>query len=62
MQTWHKRFQWRRISVCGVFVKDVAVFCLCLKILPEAKTKVKRIRSIALTKEISAKASIDFVF
>jgi hypothetical protein len=62
VQTWHKNFQWRRIIVCGVSVKNVAVFCLCLKRVPEAKTKAKIIRLIALTKEISAKASIDFVF
>ena len=59
MQTWHKRFQWRRIIVCGVFVKNVAVFCLCLKSLPEAK--VKGFILIALTKEVSKKPSRDFV-
>jgi hypothetical protein len=37
----------------------VAIFCPCLKSLPEAK--VKRLRLIALTKDISGKSIIDFV-
>ena len=44
---------------CGILVKNVATFCPCLKSLPEAK--VKRLRSIALTKEVSKKPSRDFV-
>ena len=37
----------------------MAAFCPCLKSLPEAK--VKRLRLIALTKDISGKSIIDFV-
>jgi hypothetical protein len=40
-------------------VKNVATFCSCLKSIPEAK--VKRIILIALTKEVSKKASRNFV-
>jgi hypothetical protein len=40
-------------------VKKVAAFCHCLKSLPEAK--IKRIKLIALTKEVSKKPSRDFV-
>jgi hypothetical protein len=40
-------------------VKNVATFCLCLKSLPEAK--VKRLRLIELTKEVSKEPSRDFV-
>ena len=40
-------------------MKNVATFCPCLKSLPEAK--VKRLRLIALTKEVSKKPSRDFV-
>ena len=40
-------------------VKNVATFCLCLKRLPEAK--MKRLRLIALTKEVSKTLTIDFV-
>ena len=57
MQTWPKRFQWRRISVCGIetvfcgiMVKNVATFCHCLKSLPGAMV-MKRFRLIALKKE-----------
>ena len=42
---------WPRDYFCGILVKNVATFCPCLKSLPEAK--VKRIRLIALTKEVS---------
>ena len=41
-------------------MKNVATFCPCLKSLPEAK--VKRLRLIALSKEVSKKPSRDFVF
>ena len=44
---------------CDILVKNVTVFCPCLKSLPEAK--VKRFRLIALTKEVSKKPSLDFV-
>ena len=40
-------------------MKNVATFCPCLKSLPEAK--LKRLRLIALTKEVSKKPSRDFV-
>lgn len=40
-------------------VKNVAALCAFLKSLPEAKGKVKRIRLIALIKEVSEKLSID---
>ena len=33
---------WPRDYFCGILVKSVATFCLCLKSLPEAK--VKRLR------------------
>ena len=41
---------WHKDSFCGILVKNVATFCPCLKSLPE--TKVKRIRLIALTREV----------
>jgi hypothetical protein len=50
---------WPRDSFCIILVKNVAVFCLCLKSLPEAK--VKGFILIALTKEVSKKPSRDFV-
>ena len=50
---------WPRDCFCGILVKNVAAFCPCLKSLPEAK--VKRLRLIALTKEVSKKLSRDFV-
>ena len=50
---------WHKDSFCGILVKNVATFCPCLKSLPE--TKVKRLRLIALTKEVSKKPSRDFV-
>jgi hypothetical protein len=42
---------WPRDCLCGILVKNVANFSPCLKSLPEAK--VKRLRLIALTKEVS---------
>ena len=65
MQTWPKRFQWRRISLCdprlffGILVKNVATLGHCLKSLPEAK--VKRFRLIALKKEVSKQPGINSV-
>jgi hypothetical protein len=50
---WHKDCFW------GVLAKNVATFCPCLKSLPEAK--MKRLRLIALTKEVSKYPSKDFV-
>ena len=50
---------WHKDWFCGILVKNVATFCLCLKSLPEAK--VKRLGLIALTKEVSKKPSRDFV-
>ena len=50
---------WHKDCFCGILVKNVATFCPCLKSLPEAK--VKRLRLIALTKEVSKKPSRDFV-
>ena len=50
---------WCRDYFCGILVENVAVFCPCLKSLPEAK--VKRVILIALTQEISKKSIIDFV-
>jgi hypothetical protein len=40
-------------------VKNVAAFCPCLKSLPEAKAK--KVKLIALTKEVSKQSSIDSV-
>jgi hypothetical protein len=45
---------------CDVLLKNVAAFCICLKSLLEYT--VKRFQPIALTKEVSEKLSIDFVF
>jgi hypothetical protein len=50
---------WHKDCSCGILVKNMATFCLCLKNLPEAK--VKRLRLIELTKEVSKKPSRDFV-
>jgi hypothetical protein len=50
---------WHKDCFCGILVKNVATFCPCLKSLLEAK--VKRLRIIALTKEVSKKPSRDFV-
>jgi hypothetical protein len=64
VQTWPKRFQWRRISVCGrdrcgILVKNVAASYHCPRSLPEAK--VKRFRFIALTKEVSKQSGINSI-
>jgi hypothetical protein len=50
---------WPTDCFCGILVRSVATFCPCLKSLSEAK--VKRLRLIALTKEVSKKCSRDFV-
>ena len=50
---------WPKDCVCGILVKNVATFCPCQKSLPEAK--VKRLRLIALTKEVSETPIKDFV-
>jgi hypothetical protein len=50
---------WHIDWFCGILVKNVATFCPCLKSLPEAK--VKRLRLITLTKEVSKKPSRGFV-
>ena len=50
---------WSRDYFCGILVKNVAAFCLCLKSLPEAK--VKRFRLIALTKEVSKQPGINSI-
>ena len=50
---------WHKDCFCGILVKNVATFCPCLKSLPEAK--VKTLRLIALTKEVSKKPSREFV-
>ena len=50
---------WHKDCFCGILVKNVATFCPCLKSLPEAK--VKRLRLIALRKEVSKKPSRVFV-
>jgi hypothetical protein len=44
---------------CGILVKNVTTFFPCLKSLPEAK--VKRLRLIVLTKEVSKKPNREFV-
>jgi hypothetical protein len=48
-----------RDCFCDILVKNVAAFCRCLKSLPGAK--VKRLKLIALTKEVSKEPSRDFV-
>jgi hypothetical protein len=45
---------WHKDCFCGILVKNVATFCPCLKSLPEAKGK--RLRLIALTKEVLKKS------
>jgi hypothetical protein len=50
---------WHKDCFCGILVKTMTTFCPCLKCLSEAK--VKRLRLIALTKEVSKKPSRDFV-
>jgi len=49
---------WPRDYFCGILVRNVATFCPCLKNLPEAK--VKRLRLIALTKEVSGTPITEF--
>ena len=50
---------WHKDCFCGIVVKNVATFCPCMKSLPEAK--VKRLRLIAKTKEVSETSIIDFL-
>jgi hypothetical protein len=50
---------WHKDYFCGILVKNVATFCPCLKSLSEAK--VKRLRLIALSKDILKKPSREFV-
>jgi hypothetical protein len=50
---------WPRDCFCDSLVKNVATFCPCLKCLLQAK--VKRLRLIALTKEVSEMPITDFV-
>jgi hypothetical protein len=50
---------WPRDCSCGILVKNVAVYCPCMKSLPEAK--VKRFIFIALTKEVSEKPNRGFI-
>ena len=50
---------WPRDRFCDILVKNMAAFCPCLKSRPEAK--VKNLRSIEFTKEISKEPSRDFV-
>lgn len=42
---------WCKDCFCAILVKNVATFCPSLKSLPD--DKVKRLRLIALTKEVS---------
>jgi hypothetical protein len=51
---------WHEDCFCVILMKNVATFCSCLKSLPEAK--VKRLRLIVLTKDVSKNLSRDFVF
>jgi hypothetical protein len=60
-----KKFQ-RRMLVCGmetvfmvILVKNMAAFCPCPKSLPKAK--MRRIRSIALAKEVSEQPGINSI-
>jgi hypothetical protein len=48
-----------RDSSYDIVLKNVAVFCHCPRILPEAK--VKRFPLIALEKEVSKKPSLEFI-
>jgi hypothetical protein len=48
-----------RDCFCSILVKNIAAFCPCLKSLPEAK--VKRLKLITLTKDVSETPIIDFV-
>ena len=52
-------YMWPRNCFCGILVKNVATFCPCLKSLPGVK--VKTLRLILLTKEVSESPTIDFV-
>jgi hypothetical protein len=52
---------WPRDCFCDILVTSMAAFCPCLKCLPETKAKMKRIRLISLTKEVSEKPSMDFL-
>ena len=55
-----KKFStWPRDCFSCILLMNVAGFSPCLKSLPEAK--VKRLRLIALTKEVSKKSSGNFV-
>jgi hypothetical protein len=54
-----KNFSMRpRNHFCGIFVKNVATFCPCLKSLPECK--IKRFILVAVTKEVAKKSSGNF--
>jgi hypothetical protein len=44
---------------CDILIKNVAVFCPCLKSLSEYW--VKRFRLVALAKEVSKMPSLDFI-
>jgi hypothetical protein len=44
---------WHKDSFHGILVKNVVTFSPCLKSLPEAK--VKRLRLVSLTREVSKK-------
>jgi hypothetical protein len=50
---------WLRHSFCSIFLKNLAVFCLCLKSSTEAREK--RIILIPFAKEVSINYSRDFV-
>jgi hypothetical protein len=50
---------WPRDCICRILVKAMATFCPFLKSLPEAK--VKRVRLIVMTKEVSKIPIIEFV-
>jgi hypothetical protein len=53
---------WHKDCFCGILVENVAIFCPCMKSLPEAKVKrLGVIALIVLTKEVSKKPSRDFV-
>jgi hypothetical protein len=51
--------KWTTDCFYDILVKNVAVFCHCLKSLPEAK--VKRFRLIALKMEVSKQPGINSV-
>jgi hypothetical protein len=54
-----KNFRCGIKTFCGILVKNVPTFCPSLKSVSEAK--VKTLRLIALSKEVSKKPSRDFV-